>query len=204
MESEIGSSSFRHGLPESSLHGSEQWLGHQMLRRICFLALLLASPTTVRAESGLTPSNISEQIAAIGAHQTLEAICSNQDRWSQLLAGIASGTKGWLTIAIQLYPASDAGTSEQLALAIGEALEHKPENVLSLAVDEFGIEAICGGPDVDDQRFNSYSLSMATIAKRQKMLRAMKGGELRHDRDSCIAALEKAKQGIANFYGVKK
>jgi hypothetical protein len=175
-----------------------------MCNRSVLLALLIATNATVIAATTLTPAGITERIKAVGARTTLETIYSNEEQWTQLLAGIANGISEWLTIATQLHPVSDAGSSEQLVFAVGEALEHRPENVLSLAISEFGIQRVCGGPDVDDARFNSYQLSMEAVAKRQNMLRSIENKSLTQLRDSCIANLEKAKAGIAIFYEVQK
>ncbi len=175
-----------------------------MLCRVLVSAYLLAASALVQAGPALTSRAISEQIRTLGAGPTLQAIYDNDDKWSQLLAGIATGTKEWLCISNQLHPASDAGSSEQLGLAVGEALEHSPENVLSLAITEFGVWRVCGEPDVDDDRFNSYKLSMAAIDKRLKMVQSVKNKSLRQVRDSCLARLEEARVSITQFYGTKK
>jgi len=60
--------------------------------------------------------------------------------WQQLLAGIATGTEAWLKVAVALQAVSDAGSAEQLELAVGEALEHRPSNVLRLAIPTFPLE----------------------------------------------------------------
>ena len=52
-----------------------------------------------------------------------------------------------------------------LELAVGEALEHRPADVLRIALPMFGIN-VCGGPDVDDPRFDSYECSIAAIDAR--------------------------------------
>ena len=127
------------------------------MKQIALLFLLAASASASGATS-ITPNTISQQISTLGAKAALQAIYDNKTTWAQLLAGIASGTKDWLLIADQLRRVSDAGTSEQLGLAVGEALERRPENVLSLGIAEFGVETVCGAPDVDDVRFDSYNL----------------------------------------------
>ena len=174
-----------------------------MIRSTLCIALLFIGGVA-HAESALLANDVSTQISTVGAKSTLDLAYASEEKWEQLLAGIATGTKEWLIIANQLHLASDAGASEQLCFAVGEALEHNPDNVLALSLSEFGVRSVCSGPDVDDQRFNSYKLSMSAIDLRLKMLRAIKDNTLRKSRDSCIAILEEAKVGIAKFYGVEK
>lgn len=73
--------------------------------------------------------------------------------------------------------------------------------MLSLRLSESGIGVICGGPDVDDPRFDSYKLSMSAIARRLRMVRAVYDEALIPTRDSCVAELEKTRAEVARFYG---
>jgi hypothetical protein len=176
-----------------------------MMIRSCTFSLLLALfGETASADPVLSSSVIKKSIASLGARETLSQIYDKQDQWSGLLTAIATGKRDWLEIAKQLRSASDGGATEQLGLAVGEALEQRPANVLSLAVTEFGIEYVCGGPDVDDPRFDSYELSMAAIDRRERMLRSFRDHALDQIRDSCVAELEKARATVARFYGRAK
>ena len=170
-----------------------------MSKFICLPLLFLAS--AISAQPPLTPSGVSKLINEKGAFGALQQIYENDHSWPELLHGIATGTKSWLSIAKTLRAVSDAGASEQLDLAVGEALEHRPENVLRFAVPAFSLEAVCGGPDVDDARFDSYELSIRAITKRKEMVRRIDAPALRRPRNRCIQELEKSKAGIAYFYG---
>jgi len=152
------------------------------------------------AQLPLTPQTVLDSAASLGARPTLERLYNDQRQWSALLAGIATGAPPWLKVATTLRVVSDAGASEQLDLAVGEALEHRPADVLSLAVPTFSLKVLCDGPDVDDPRFDSYGLSMAAIEQRQAKLRSIQKPSLAAVRDSCIAELEKAKSDVARFY----
>lgn len=174
-----------------------------MLGRTILLLVASFLSTATMADSVLTPADITAQINTVGARAALEAIYNNEKKWPQVLSGISTGTRDWLIVANLLRPASDSGSSEQLGLAVGEAIEHHPENVLSISVAVFGIGDICSGPDVDDKRYNSYKFSMAAIEKRQEMLRKVNDTKLRVLRDSCVFSLENSKKGIAHFYGVE-
>lgn len=88
-----------------------------------------------------------------------------------VLSGIASGTSSWLAVARDLRPVSDAGASQQLDLAVGEALEHRPGNVLRLAIPPFVLGTVCGGPDMDDARYDGARRVMRAVELRQRRLR---------------------------------
>ena len=170
------------------------------MRSLSFGVLLMLLLSVVPADTPMTPSSVLESVASIGARDTLRRIYDDKGRWSALLSSIATGEPAWLDVAKKLRAVSDAGASEQLTLAVGEALEHLPANVLKLAAPEFPIENVCGGPDVDDSRFDSYELSVAAINRRESRLRALHQPSLAGVRDLCISELEKAKAGIAQFY----
>src|SRR3984885_4865315 len=153
------------------------------------------------AAPALSPQSVANSLAILGARVTLEQIYGDPAEWSSLQAGIATGEPVWLNLARQLRQVSDAGATEQIDLAAGEALEHRPAVVLSLVLDDFGIPEVCGGPDEDNPRFNSYDLSMRAISRRQEMLRAVNETRLLRKRNACIRKLENAKKDIARFYG---
>jgi hypothetical protein len=166
-----------------------------------FPAAMVLAGASLAATSPVTLREVCDSIASVGARVTLQHLYKNKDQWVGLLAGIATGEPGWLNTAKQLRAVSDAGATEQIDLAAGEALEHRPADVLSLIVDDFGITHVCGGADVDDARFDSYESSMAAIQRREEMLRAVREDTLRQKRDACLAELDRAKADVARFYG---
>lgn len=155
----------------------------------------------VLGQSTLTPEDILERIAKNGPRVTAAQIYGDPMQWRAVLTGIATGSKWWLNAAVGLRSGSDAGASNQIDLAIGEALEHHPQWVLEVAVPAIGYKSICGGPDVDDARYNSFSLSMKAIEKRKSMLRAVSGVEA-HSAGECLRNLNDAVPGIEHFYGI--
>jgi hypothetical protein len=163
-------------------------------------SVLVLAASVALAQPTLTPQSVLNSAASLGARPTLERLYNDQRQWSALLAGIATGTPAWLEVATTLHVVSDAGSSEQLGSAVGEALEHRPANVLALAIPNFLLEVVCGPPDVDDPRFDSYELSMAAIERRETKLRAMHKRSLAALRDACMSELEKAKGDMARFY----
>jgi hypothetical protein len=169
------------------------------------LRILLAVVSLVGASASENPvfsqQRIANSITTSGARATLSRIYEDQEQWAALLAGVATGKPVWLDLAKQLRQVSDAGATEQIDLAAGEALEHRPANVLTFVLEDFGIPEVCGAPDVDDPRFNSYDLSMRAISRRQEKLRAIHDARLTQKSNACILELDKAKSDIGRFYG---
>ena len=151
--------------------------------------------------SQISIETVAESIRTMGPEQTLEGIYNDPEKWRGLLDGIGTGEEKWLTLARQLRAVSDAGASEQLDLAVGEALEHRPREVLRAAVTSYGIGFVCSGPEVDDPRFDSYDSAISAINRRLKALRTIEDADLIELRDACISKLVTAKMGIARFYG---
>jgi hypothetical protein len=172
-----------------------------MLRVLISLAVL---PLAAFAQGAVTPEAIGSRISSVGAKPALAEIYADQTTWHRVIAGIASGETAWIKVSVELHRVSDAGASEQLELAVGEALGHRPLSVLKVAIPAFGIARVCGGPDVDDDRYNSYALSAKVIEKRKRMVRTISDPSLRAMRDKCLGSLEESKLGIARFYGAHR
>lgn len=148
------------------------------------------------------PQAIIDHVSSRGAREVVQELYRDKEIWYALLHNIATGRKLWLEAAVALRSGSDAGASEMLALAVGEALEHAPENVLRVDLKVFWLKSVCCGPDVDDPRYDSFELSMSAINLRMKRVAAITDPELQHLRDQCIRYLEESIKGIASFYGV--
>ena len=170
---------------------------------IASFAFVLLAPANSSRTPALTAETAARLVREKGAHVALWQFYEDDRQWPQLLHGIATGRISWLQLANELRSASDAGATSQLQLAVGEALEHQPGNVLRIALPIFGMSA-CGGPDVDDSRFDSYELSIRAIEKRKRMLAQVQTSSLRLARDRCIQELESSRSGIAEFYGRSK
>ncbi len=152
----------------------------------------------------LSAKVILEDIKDLGAKKVCISLYDDEKKWHDLLRNIASGDKEWLKVAFSLREGSDAGASEMLILAVGEALEHNPENVFKFTLDSFILNQICGGPDVDDIRYNSYELSIEAVNKRIEKVSSVKDENLKEKCDECLRHLSDAKKHIANFYQINK
>ena len=148
------------------------------------------------------PQAIIDEVSSRGARAVILELYTDSDVWYSVLRKIATGDELWLKAAVALRSGSDAGVSHSLDVTVGEALEHAPEQVLRIASQSFGLRTICGGPDVDDIRYDSYELSMQAIERRKKRVAAISDSDLKSTRDKCINYLEASKSGIARFYEV--
>ena len=172
-----------------------------------FLLLFLGAPSeNALAENPeqLSSAVAIERIYNQGAPKALASFYGSKQDWRALLEGVGSGDEQWLSDAVQLKPVADAGASEQMSLAVGEALEHSPINVFSIAFPAYVPASVCGSPDIDDDRYDSYDLAMAAINRRIRKVETSIGPEFNALRIDCVQRLEVAKAGIARFYAAKK
>ena len=94
------------------------------------LVSLLFFATVAQAEPLLTPDEIIAKVKADGADQVVHEIWHSQAKVQALLKGVGSGNKAWLEAAKAIQPATDAGSAEELASALAEALVNNPYVVL--------------------------------------------------------------------------
>jgi hypothetical protein len=171
---------------------------------IYFAAGLAYSANSIPQGVYSKPTAILDEIKSKGARAVVSELYDDQNVWQSMLQKIASGNLAWLKVAVALHPVSDAGSSEMLTLAVGEALENDPKNVFKIALGSFKLGNICSGPDVDDARYDSYELSMKAINRRIKKVAAIKDQSLMNTSKECTQYLEKSRKGIAQFYEIKK
>lgn len=172
----------------------------------CFLysaGSLSAAENTPR-KNYTEPASILADVSNRGACVVASGLYSDSEKWNFVLRNIATGTGLWLKVAVALHSGSDAAISEMLSLAVGEALEKAPENVFRIALPEFQLKLICGGPDVDDSRYDSYERAMEAIKRRQKKVSALADPDVRRLSEQCVQVLEESKEGMAKFYGINK
>lgn len=186
---------------KGSLHGLIAILTVYLL---CFKSVPLFAEGNTSANYYKDPETLMKEVSVRGAKVVVSELFNDLPAWKYVLLHIEKGQKSWLKAAVALRPGTDAGASEMLDSAVGNALENAPENVFSITLKEFKLEFICDGPDVDDIRYESYDLAMKAIRKRQKQIRAIRDIHLKAVADKCISLLEEAKVGVAQFYSVNK
>ena len=117
----------------------------------------------------------------------------NTPNWEYLLSRVETGRRAWIDVAAKLYPGTDAGSTEMLTLALGEALVHSPREVLIQGASTFGVESICSGPDVDDHRYETRDRAVAAVVERITAVRKLRGRDVAALRASCLRSLQAEK-----------
>jgi hypothetical protein len=159
---------------------------------------------TSRKDYRTKPDAIINEIKSRGAKAVVLEVAPDSDVWDAICGNIATGDQAWLKAAVALHAGTDAGWSEMLDLALGEALEHSPERVLKIAIPNFELQFVCSAPDVDNARYDSYDLSLKAINLRIQKVTAIKDPKLKSVAKECIRYLEESKKGLAQFFETEK
>lgn len=82
----------------------------------------------------VTPAEVAAMIGRDGAQRTVGALWGEGDnsRWATVARGIARGEPAWLELAPRLSPGTDAGTSDEFAMAVQDALVANAPGALRL------------------------------------------------------------------------
>jgi len=168
-----------------------------------FFVAAMAVTGTLAPAAQLSPHEVKQLIADRGPSAVLHDVYSDDKRWQPLLRGIASGSVAWLEIAESLRTVSDGAASEELTLAVGEALASAPAAVLSRATGPFHLSEVCSGPDVDDARWQTYESAEAELVRRIHVVEGVSDQTLRQVRDDCVASLRASDDGLKSFFGKK-
>lgn len=180
---------------------------------VCLIIIGLSGCTHNTTGDALwtNPKAINRLIKEKGAKTVLDEIYRDRVVWHKVIVGIRSGESEWFNVASELYNVSDAGASEEINFAIGNAIDTYPIEVLKLlkqgnvpallAKQRYFDLSVCQGVDIDDTRYDSAELSLAEIEKRKEALNTVIDPQLKEERDACIQALEDSKPGILRFYG---
>lgn len=158
----------------------------------------LAHAADSRSTCKLSTPKLQEEIQQLGARAVLKNLSQSRD-WGGFLTCIATGESNWIQVAISLKPESDGSVGEDLANAVGEALDEHPEIVLQFAFPTFYLEQICSTPDSYDSRFDSYQAAFLEIEKREDALTEVRDPLLEERAKICRAHLEDAKKLIAQW-----
>lgn len=156
---------------------------------IAAMVLVLACAPSTMAQRQLRASDVLRVIERDGSPAALKRIFDDTSQSSILLRGVARGTGGWLAVAAKLRPVSDAGASEELDLAVAEALPRSPAGVLRLLPAPFAVARICGVPFVEQPVAESQSYRRRALAA----VVSVRDHRLRSVRDQCLDALRSAK-----------
>ena len=157
--------------------------------------------STAGAQTATTPAEILRDVQAIGARATLNALYRNDEQWATVLRGIASGTPQWIDVAEALRRASDAHSSDALDGAVAEALGTNARSVLSRATGPFVLSAICGAPDLHDERFDTLREALAELNRRIRGVERVQDPLLAALRKDCLDSLRASEPDLRHYFG---
>jgi hypothetical protein len=144
------------------------------------------------------PKIFSEEIEQ---RKNVDSVAIDMDSWTKFINKIEDGDSSSIDHALKVREEMDGHFSEEIDNAIGASLSKSPDQVLRQIKDERLIPFVCGGPDVDDARFDGLEKSMAEIQKRMKRVRQLKSKIPKQRARKCLEALEASKKSISKFYG---
>ena len=119
-----------------------------MKRAVFALAWLIVSPASAAA---LSPDGIALEIKAHGAKAVVARLWKSGD-WDRVMDKVDAGDGRWIALVPLLAPGADAGTAEELPIALAFALPHNPRAVLTVLAgkDGFRAEDVCSAPFIED------------------------------------------------------
>jgi len=140
--------------------------------------------------SALTPASITNDVATYGARETVVKLTKappSRD-WNFVMQHAEQGESRWLAVAKQLANGTDAGTSEDLQIALAIALPKNPAGVLRLADTQsfLTIEDLCSAPFIEaSERYIKHYLIQARRALEKTSDRAVE-----NKRRKCLARID--------------
>jgi hypothetical protein len=125
----------------------------------------------------------------------------NDNQWNFILKNIETGEKRWLDVAVSLHRRTDAGRSEMVALAVGNALVKNPSGVLHSAIGEISVESVCGYPDMSDHRTDSQQKVVGYLDARIQAAGKVDDKEVAGQRDKCLETLQSTRRQVMSANG---
>lgn len=87
-----------------------------------------------RSGAPVTPAEVEQMLRSQAPREVVSALYGNGEnsRWDTVASGIAKGDPAWLALAVRLSEGTDAGTSDDFAIAAGDALTTNPTGTLRM------------------------------------------------------------------------
>lgn len=160
------------------------------MKSLAMIVCLACMASAACASESLTARQVAARIKAQGAKATIAKLAAD-DQWDTLAEHIVDGDPDWIALAPQLAPGSDAGSAEDLGIALAFALPKRPVEVLH-AIDPgngivLGVDRVCGMPFIEDtvQDRGGYK------RKAVEAVRAVTDAGLQDVKRACLAVLDK-------------
>jgi hypothetical protein len=178
--------------------------------KLCAVAMLMAAGTTAAAPAGsgraraayrpyfeerypagppITPAQVRALIRSRGATATVQLLDrpgNRRDRWDTVLRGIATGSQAWLDLASQIAAGTDAGTAEEYAIVLSDALIGNPTGTLRLVLAGQGdVTEVCIESGIETPLRQRRVYDAAAIEAVQRVT----APELQTAKTACLASL---------------
>lgn len=178
----------------------------KIVRWVFVLVALLANAAAFGYPAcTLSSASVEKQVSHLSAKQLNQWMYANKDEViNKLQYCIVTGEKIWLHIANEILTKSQEDGDDELPLAISEALDSNPENVLAEPW-AFSLDLICNdGADLYDTPYASYEIAIQHSNARIKKIQAITRPDLQQKVQGCVENLEENQKWIAHLYGVDK
>ena len=124
-----------------------EFRGHRHFSKGVLAVVIFSTTIVISAEGAGSPEDIIARVQRDGGKTVLEELWNHEAEFEAALRGIESANRRWLEVARLLRPFSDAGSSEEIDMAVGRALPKDPERVLlMIGHDGFQLEFVCTSP----------------------------------------------------------
>lgn len=137
----------------------------------------------------ITPAEVRALIrsrGATGAVQYLDRPGNRRDRWDSVLRGIASGDQAWLDVSPEIGAGTDAGTAEEFAIVLSDALIGNATGALRLASANGGdVTQVCIESGIEIPAVERRAFDAAAI----EAVEAVSAPELQNAKAACLASL---------------
>jgi hypothetical protein len=163
------------------------------------LLLLCAAVAVAEEATPIEPAALLQKLEGSDAQHMVEKL--NDRQWNVILENIETGEKPWLDVAVSLHRRTDAGQSEMVTLAVGNALVKNPDGILRTAIGEMSVESVCGYPDMSDHRTDSQGKVVAYLDARIQALRKVDAKEVSGRREKCLETLQTVRRQVMSPSG---
>jgi hypothetical protein len=134
-----------------------------------------------------TPAEISASLARYGARATVNGLF-DQKRWDYVSDRIGAGEAAWVALAPKLAAGADAGTAEDLPIALAFALPRNAPAVLAaIRSGAFAADDVCDAPFIED----TVSDIPAWRRRAAAAVRRVADPQLAAVKAACLAAIAK-------------
>jgi hypothetical protein len=112
-----------------------------------------------------------------------------------VLDGVASGQPRWLQVASAFKPVAlrNLSVSQELTVAVSQALERAPASVLVVLDQAFDTDDVCSLNTVEDSLGPDYQAALSAVERRERAVARVTDPALVERRDDCLDFLRELK-----------